>query len=102
MRPRSGWSSPAMARSNVVLPLPEARSSATTSPGASANETPFSTWFSPSRLWTSSTTSLSMEAYPEAQRDGEPRRDEDDVHRREGGDGVDGARRPERHDERAD
>jgi hypothetical protein len=40
MRPPDGCSRPATARSNVVLPLPDAPSRHTTSPAFSSNDTP--------------------------------------------------------------
>src|SRR3954469_5072242 len=102
MRPWSGWSSPAMARSNVVFPLPEGPSSAITSPLRNSKETPFRMSFSPRRLCTPSTTRfaaraarfLFMQAHPQAQRDGEAAGDEDHVDDRERGDGVYRSRRP--------
>src|SRR2546421_6882545 len=110
MRPTSGWSRPAIARSSVVLPLPEGPRSATTSPLRSSNETPFKMSFSPSRLCTSATTRfaprparlLFMQAHPQAQRDGEAGGDEDDVDDGKGSDGVHRSGRPERHYERPD
>jgi hypothetical protein len=47
MRPSCGTSSPATARSSVVLPLPEGPSSDTTSPRESVIATPFRIGLSP-------------------------------------------------------
>src|SRR3954466_6735222 len=110
MRPWSGGSSPAMARSSVVFPLPEGPRSAITSPLRNSKETPFKMSFSPRRLWIPSTTRfaaraarfLFMEAHPQAQRDGEAQSDENDVDHGERRDRVHRSRRPERDDERAD
>src|SRR5437763_17066277 len=55
IEPRYGVSSPATARSNVVLPLPDGPSSATTFPGGTVAETPLRiTWWPQPRAmsWT--------------------------------------------------
>ena len=80
--PRLGCSSPATERSSVVLPLPDAPSSATTSPGWSVIETPFRIGLSPylqvqvrrrraCPAVPAMPVDLFMEAHSEAQRDGE-------------------------------
>src|SRR5436309_16020044 len=91
-----------MARSSVVLPLPEGPSSATTSPRLRVKETPLRTWLSPSRLCTSETTRSFMDAHPEPQSDGEADADQQHVDDRERADGVYGAGPPERHHQRTD
>ena len=48
--PASGASSPAMARSNVVLPEPEGPSRARNSPGSARRETPFRAGKRPKRF----------------------------------------------------
>jgi len=57
--PSSGISSPAMARSSVVLPEPEGPSRARNSPGSARSETPFSAGKRPKRFLTPSTCSPS-------------------------------------------
>src|SRR5262249_23019043 len=101
MRPWLGCSSPATERSSVVLPLPDAPSSATTSPGCSVIDTPCRIWFVPYARCRSSTAScrpigLFMETDPKAQGDGKSDRDQRDIDKRERGDLVDRACAPQR------
>src|SRR5439155_13010563 len=104
--PRLGCSRPATERSSVVLPLPDAPRSATTSPGLSVIETPMRIGLSPYCRCRFSTTSLFiglfMEAHPEAQRDGEPDGDQRNVDQRQRSDLVDRAGAPQRNEHRAD
>src|SRR4051794_25634954 len=109
MRPALGCSRPATERRSVVLPLPDAPSSATTSPGCSVIDTPFRMGLLPYERCRSSTVSgflldmvLFMEAYSETQCDGEAGADEDDVDERQRGDLIDRTRTPQRHQHRAD
>src|SRR6476646_8008562 len=106
IRPREGCSSPATERKSVVLPLPDAPRSATTSPGSSVMETPFRIGLSPYCRCRFSTTSglpgLFMEAHPEAQRDGEAGRDESNVDERKRSHLVNGTGAPQRDEHRAD
>src|SRR5262249_26264472 len=102
IRPASGWSRPAMARSSVVLPLPEGPSSATTSPRPSSNETPLSTSLGPRRLVTLETSSLPMQAPPQSQCHRQAGGYQNDVDHRQRCDDVDSPGRPERDDQRPD
>src|SRR5512141_2305498 len=106
MRPRLGCSRPATERSSVVLPLPEAPRSATTSPGLSVIETPSRILLSPYCRCRSATTSLLaglfMESDSEAQGDRETRGDQRDIDQRQCGDLVDRAGAPQRDEHRAD
>src|ERR1043165_7160653 len=106
MRPRDGSSSPATERSKVVLPLPDAPSSATTSPGFSVIDTPCRILLSPYCKCRSSTTSLLaglfMKTDSEAQRRRETGGDQRDVDQRQRGDLVDRAGAPQRNEHRAD
>src|SRR6266513_1842889 len=100
--PLLGCSRPATERSSVVLPLPDAPSNATTSPGLSVSETPFRIWVSPYCRCRSSTTSSFMEADSEAQRDGKADGDQRDIDERQRGDLVDRAGTPQRNEHRSD
>src|SRR5262249_1386597 len=106
MRPSLGCSSPATARSSVVLPLPDAPSSATTSPGLSVSETPFNIELSPYLRCKPSTTSLFaglfMQTHSEAQRHGQTDGNQRDVDQRQRRYLVDGASAPQRNEHRAD
>src|SRR5665647_3150544 len=102
IEPPCGTSSPAIARSSVVLPLPEGPSNATTWPGVTLSETPLRISLSPRRRKISLTTRSAMQAYSEPDRDGEADADHhhiDDGQRRHQ---VDGAGTPQRHQQRAD
>src|SRR5450755_223901 len=112
--PLLGCSRPATERSSVVLPLPDAPRSATTSPGLSVIETPLRIGLSPYCRCRFSTTSLScgflpmpvsilfMQAHSEAQRDGQADAHQRNVDQRQRGDLIDGAGAPQRDEHRAD
>src|SRR5438105_1544236 len=112
--PRLGCSSPATERNSVVLPLPEAPKSATTSPGLRVIETPFRIGWSPYCKCRSSTTSWSvglvgnagsslfMQAHSEAQREAQTKGDQRNVDQRQRGHLIDGPGAPQRNQHRAD
>src|SRR5512136_504124 len=81
--PPCGVSNPAIARNNVVLPLPEGPSSATTSPAGTASETPLRISLSPRRRATSLTISSAMQAHSKPDRDGDADADHDHINDRQ-------------------
>src|SRR5262249_7931401 len=102
IEPLWGVSSPAMARSNVVLPLPDGPSNATTWPAGTATETPLRISLSPRRRATSLTVSSAMQAYSKADCDGQADANHEHINDRQGRHQVDSASPPERHEKRAD
>src|SRR5215471_18575258 len=100
--PRCGVSSPATARNNVVLPLPEGPSRATTLPAGTDIETPLRTSLSPRRSATSLTTRSAMQAHSEPDGDGKTDADHHDVDDRKGGHQIDRTGAPQRYEERTD
>src|SRR6476620_12485938 len=98
--PRYGVSRPATARNNVVLPLPDGPSSATTSPAGTASETPLRISLSPSRSATSLTMSSAMQAHSEPDRDGKADADHDNIDDRQRRYQIDGAGTPQRNQKR--
>src|ERR1700693_2302799 len=100
--PACGCSSPATARSSVVLPLPEGPSSATTCPGVTLTETPLRISLSPSRNLRSLTIRSAMQTHSKPDRAGQAGADHDDIDDGKGGDQVDRAGAPQRYQERAD
>src|SRR5215467_13776062 len=91
-----------MARSKVVLPLPDGPSNATTWPAGTATETPLRISLSPRRRATSLTVSSAMQAHSKAYRDGQADADHEHINNRQSRHQVDGAGPPKRYKERAD
>src|SRR6476659_7902723 len=91
-----------MARSNVVLPLPDGPSRATTSPAGTESETPLRISLSPRRRATSLTMSSAMQAHSKADRDGKADADHDHMHDRQCQHQIDCAGAPERNQKRTD
>src|SRR5689334_15853124 len=111
IEPSCGTSSPATARSSVVLPLPEGPSSDTTSPRLSVSATPLRIGLSPYLRCRFSTVSSAMflpivtsiaQPHAEPQRERESDADQQDVDERQRGDDVDRATLPQRYQLRAD
>src|SRR5690606_16059727 len=102
IRPRSGWPRPATARRSVVLPLPEAPSSATIEPRLAVNEQSLRMCWPPSHLSTFSTTSSVMDPCSELERHDEAQGGHDDAGEGEGRDGVHGSGLEQGDHERAD
>src|SRR5665647_2615089 len=100
--PSCGCSSPAIARSSVVLPLPEGPSRATTWPGVTLSETPLRISLSPRRRRRSLTTRSAMQAHSEPDRGGEADADHHHIDDGKGGHQIDRAGAPQRHQQRAD
>src|SRR2546427_10027903 len=57
-RPRRGGVKPMIERIRVVLPIPSRPRIVTTSPGPTESVMPWSTWLSPSYVWTSLSASI--------------------------------------------
>src|SRR5215475_9569810 len=102
IEPWCGVSSPAIARSKVVLPLPDGPSSATTSPRETVIDAPLRISLSPSRTARSRTSNSAMEAYSQSNGDGQSEADHDDVDDGQGGHEVDRAGTPKRNKQGAD
>src|SRR4029078_9671625 len=102
IEPRCGVSRPATARNNVVLPLPDGPSSATTYPAGTASDTPLRISLSPRRRATSLTMSSAMQAHSKADRDGKADADHDHINDRQRRHQIDGAGTPQRNEKRPD
>src|SRR3974390_2387311 len=102
IEPACGVSSPAIARNSVVLPLPDGPSSATTSPAGTATETPLRISLSPRRSATSLTMSSAMQTHSQPDRDGKADADHHHVNTRQRRHQINGARAPQRYQQRAD
>src|SRR5471032_206676 len=102
IEPPYGTSRPAIARSSVVLPLPEGPSNATTWPGVTLSETLLRISLSPSRNLRSFTKRSAMQAHSEPDRDGKTGADHHHVDDGKGRHQINRAGTPQRHQQRAD
>src|SRR5713226_1864862 len=102
MEPRYGVSRPATARNNVVLPLPEGPSSATTFPAGTVTETPLRISESPYRSAISLTVRSTMQTHSKPDGDEQADADHDHIDDRQCRNEIDCARAPKRNQERAD
>src|SRR5262245_40318064 len=100
--PSSGISRPAMQRSSVVLPLPDAPRSPRMRPFSAWKVAPCRIGSPPRLFFTLETTSSVMDAGSEAQREREPDRREDDADEGKGRDLFHGTGGEQRDHERAD
>src|SRR4026208_629035 len=89
-----------MARSSVVLPLPDGPRTATTWPEGTEMETPLRISLSPRRRATSLTVSSAMQAHSKADSDGKADADHDHINERQCRHQINRTGAPERHQKR--